>query len=67
MRVASSCFDSLVQCSALEFCLFHPMDGAVRWMTSWLPMDELLRSGNRPKPQHWKSDESTEVEETSAE
>ena len=36
-------------------------------MTSWLPMDELLRSGNRPKPQHWKSDESTEVEGTSAE
>ena len=30
-------------------------------------MDELLRSGNRPKPQHWKSDESTEVEGTSAE
>ena len=30
-------------------------------------MDEPLRSGNRPKPQHWKSDESTEVEETSAE
>ena len=42
------------------------MDCAVRGMTSWLPMDELLRSG-RPKPQHWKSDESTEVEETSAE
>ena len=77
------CFDSLVRCSALELCLFPPMDGAVRGMTSWLPMDELravcraptktcfpdaqLRSGNRPKPQHWKSDESTEVEETSAE
>ena len=30
-------------------------------------MDEPLRCGNRPKPQHWKSDESTEVEETSAE
>ena len=30
-------------------------------------MDEPLRSGNRPKPQHWKSDGSTEVEETSAE
>ena len=29
--------------------------------------DAPLRSGNRPKPQHWKSDESTEVEETSAE
>ena len=43
------------------------MDCAVRGMTSWLPMDELLRSGNRPKPQHWKSDESTEVEGTSAE
>ena len=36
-------------------------------MTSWLPMDELLRSGHRPKPQHWKSGESTEAEETSAE
>ena len=43
------------------------MDCAVRWMTSWLPMDEPLRNGNRPKPQQWKSDESTEVEETSAE
>ena len=43
------------------------MDCAVRVMTSWLPMDEPLRSGNRPKPQHWKSDEATEVEETSAE
>ena len=30
-------------------------------------MDELFRSGNRPKPQHWKSDGSTEVEETSEE
>ena len=36
-------------------------------MTSLLPMDEPLRSGNRHKLQHWKSDESTEVEETSAE
>ena len=36
-------------------------------MTSWFPMDELLRSGNKPKPHHGKSDESTEVEETSAE
>ena len=36
-------------------------------MTSWFPVDELLRSGNRPKPQHWKSDGSTDVEETSAE
>ena len=83
MCVASSCFDSLVPCSALELCLFHPMDFAVRWMTFWLPMDVLravcrartktcfpdapLRSGSRPKPQNWKSDESTEVEETSAE
>ena len=67
MSVASSCFDSLVRRSALELCLFPPMNWAVRWTTSWLPMDELLRSGNRPKPQHWKSDESTEVEETSAE
>ena len=53
--------------SALELCLCPPMDGAVRGMTSWLPTNELLRSGNRPKPQHWKSDESTEAEETSAE
>ena len=67
MRVVSSCFDSLVWCSALEVCLFLPLDGVVRWMTSWLPTDELLRSGNRLKPQHWKSNESTEVEETSAE
>ena len=67
MRVASSCFDSLVRCSALELCLFPPMDCAVRGVTSWLPMDEPLRSGNRPKPQHWKSDESTEVEENPAE
>ena len=36
-------------------------------MTSRFPMDEPLRCGNRPKPQHWKSDGSTEVEETSAE
>ena len=36
-------------------------------MTSWFAMDELLRSGNIPKPQHWKSDGSTEVEGTSAE
>ena len=36
-------------------------------MTSWFPMDEPLRSGNRPEPQHWNSDESTDVEETSAE
>ena len=67
MRVASSCFDSSVRCSALELCLFLPMDCAARRMTSWLSMDEPLHSGNRPKPQHWKLDESTEVEETSAE
>ena len=36
-------------------------------MTSWLPMDELLGSGHRPKPQHWKSGESTEAKETTAE
>ena len=36
-------------------------------MISWFPMDEPLRSGNRPEPQHWNSDESTDVEETSAE
>ena len=29
--------------------------------------DAPLRSGNRPKPQRWKSDESKEVEGTSAE
>ena len=29
--------------------------------------DAPLRSGNRLKPQHWKSDESTEVEGTSSE
>ena len=43
------------------------MDCAAQGMTSWLPTGELLRSGNRPKPQHWKSNESTEVEGTSAE
>ena len=43
------------------------MDRAVRGMTSWLPTNELLLTGNRPKSQHWKSDESTEAEETSAE
>ena len=67
MSVSPSCFDSFVRCSVLELCLIPPMDSAVRGMISWLPMDELLRSGNRPKPQHWKSDESTEVEETSTE
>ena len=80
MRDASSCFDSLVRSSALELCLFPPMNCAIRGMTSWLPMDELraacriptktcfpdapLRSDKRPKPQHWKSDESgTSAEE----
>ena len=48
-------------------CFFPPVDFAARWMISWLPTNEILRSGNRPKPQHWKSDESTEAEETSAE
>ena len=70
MRVASSCFDSSARCSALELCLFSPLDGAVRGMTSMtsrFPMDELLRCGNRPKPQHWKPDGFTEVEETSTE
>ena len=36
-------------------------------MTSRFPMDEPLRCGNRPKSQLWKSDGSSEVEETSAE
>ena len=54
MSVASSCF-------------FPPVDCALRGMTSRLPMYEPRRSGNRLKPQHWKSDGSTEVEETSAE
>ena len=67
LSVASSCFDSLVRRSALEFCLLPPVDCAVRGTISWLPMDKPLRSGNRPKPQHWKSDELTEVEGTSAE
>ena len=67
LSVVSCCFDSLVRRSALELCLFPPMDGAVRGMTSWLPTNELLLSDSRPKPQHWTSDESTEVEETSAE
>ena len=67
LSVASSCFDSLVPYSVLELCLYPPLDCAVRGMTSWFSMDEPLRSGNRPKPQHWKSDESTEVEGTSAE
>ena len=48
-------------------CFFPPVDFAARRMISWLPTNELLRSGNTPKPQHWKSDESTEAEETSAE
>ena len=51
----------------LEFCHFPPMDCAVRGMTSWLPMDEHRRSCNRPMLRHWKSDESTAFEETSAE
>ena len=67
MRVASSCFDSLVRCNVLELCLFPPMNCEVRGMTSSFPMDEPLRSGIRPEPQHWNSDESTDVEETSAE
>ena len=46
---------------------FLPWTSPARRMISWLPTNELLRSGNRPKPQQWKSDESTEVEETSAE
>ena len=53
--------------SAASNYFFPPVDFAARRMISWLPTNELLRSGNRPKPQHWKSDESTEVEGTSAE
>ena len=41
MYAASSCVDSLVQRSALEFYNFSPMDYEVRWMAAWLPMDEL--------------------------
>ena len=67
MRDVSSCFDLLVRCSASELCLFPAVDCAVRGMTSWLPTDEPLRSGNRPKPQHWKSDGSTDDGVTSAE
>ena len=83
MYVASSCFDSLVRCSALELCLFLPMHGLRSTMDDFLAFhgrapgsvpgiktyfpDAPLRSGNRPKPQHWKLDESTEVEETPAE
>ena len=43
------------------------MDAVCRAPTKTCFPDAPLRSGNRPKPQHWKSDESTEVEETSAE
>ena len=53
--------------SVASSCFFPPVDCAARRVISWLPMDAPLRSGNRPKPQHWKSDESTEVQETSAE
>ena len=66
MRATSSYFDMSIGCSTLEFCLFPTMVRSVRAMTSWLPMNEILRSGNRPKPQQWKPDESTEVEESSA-
>ena len=52
--------------SAASSCFFPPVVFAARRMISWLPTNELLRSGNRPKPQHW-TDESTEVEGTSAE
>ena len=64
------CFDLLRFIGSVERFGALPlssMDCEVRRMTSWLPMDELFRSGNRPKPRHWKSDEYTEVEETSAE
>ena len=53
--------------SVASSCFFPPVDCAARRMIPWLPMDEPLRSGNRPEPQHWKSDEYTEVEGTSAE
>ena len=53
--------------SAASSCFLAPVDCAARRVISWFPMDEPLRSGNRPKPKHWKSDGSTDVEETSAE
>ena len=45
MYAASSCVDSLVRRSALGFYLYPPMACAVRWMTTWLPMDELRAVG----------------------
>ena len=58
MYAASSCVDSLVQRSALEFYHFPPMDYEVRWMTSWLPMDELraVRETSAGKNQNWNDD-----------
>ena len=64
--VTSNYFAMSVWCSTLEFCLFPTVVRSERRMMSWLPMNEPLRSGNRTKPQRWKPDESTEVEETSA-
>ena len=42
--------------SVASSCFFPPVDCALRGMTSRLPMYEPRRSGNRLKPQHWKSD-----------
>ena len=53
--------------SVTSSCFFPPVESAARRMTFWFPMNELLRNGNRPKPQHWNSHKSTEIEETSSE
>ena len=53
--------------SAASNCFLPPVDCAARRTISWLPMVEPLCSSNRAKPQHWKSDEPTEVEVTPAE
>ena len=66
MRVASSCFDSLVRCNVLESLPLSSRGLRSTRDDFLVSMDEPLRSGNRPKPQHWNSDESTEVEGTFA-
>ena len=64
--VTSSYLAMSVWCNTMEFCFFPTTVRSERRMMPSLPMNEPLRSGNRPKPQQWKPDESTEVEETSA-